>query len=200
MQPKIHIPILILMILLFLPRDIQAQWAGFAAGVAQEIAPQNASPLLINPSDRTIIVARPEASRIFPFQSKSAAAEVLSRKPVTSVLLPRIKNVIGYEGSVINPLAWRYTNDFVIVNANSNPRLGKRDVSRKPHSYGSGFKVGTKQAESISHTTVVVGSSRDDVIRILGRPNITIINAHGETLIFKQSTVIIQNGIVEIVH
>ena len=46
----------------------------------------------------------------------------------------------------------------------------------------------------------LVGVTRADVIRQFGRPNVTIINSSGETLIFGGTTVIIQNGQVAIVQ
>ncbi len=46
----------------------------------------------------------------------------------------------------------------------------------------------------------LVGFTRADVIRQFGRPNVTIINSSGETLIFGGTTVIIQNGQVAIMQ
>ena len=199
MKAKIQLPVLTLSLLVFVPQDIRAQWAGFAAGIAQEIAPQSTLPLHIDPADRTIVVATPEAGFILPLRTRTAITTLVSRNQVTSVPLPRFKNTIGYGNLLINPLARRYANGFVMVHTNSR-RLDQGEVGQIKHIYGSGIKVETIQTAPISHTKVVVGTSRSDVIRILGRPNVTIINAHGETMIFKGSTVIIQNGLVEVVH
>ena len=57
-------------------------------------------------------------------------------------------------------------------------------------------------APSVTHSGgIVVGMPRADVIRMLGRPSATVYRSSGrETLLFSNTTIIIQNGVVAVVQ
>ena len=199
MKTKITLAILAVTVVVVLPTTAEAQRAGFVVGLAPGSVPQSISPHLTGPVVQPFITA-PPFGIVMPHRHHVPRGRLFQRGQVIFVGPPAVKIAPGFDrsvGSIVSP----YVSVVTPLGAGVFPR-------QRPGYFG-GTQIVQPGRSSVfvnrlgrdnRNAGVITGLPRADVLRRFGRPNVTIFNIQGETLIFGNTTIIIQNGVVAFVQ
>ena len=199
MKIKTTLAILAVTVVVVLPTTAEAQRAGFVVGLAPGSVPQAIAPRLTGPVVQPFITAPP-----FGFVTRPGhrlpRAQPFPQGQVIFIGPPALKIAPGFNRSV-GPIVSPYVSVVTPRGAGVFPR-------QRPGHFGGIQIVGPGRSSVVvnrpgrgnRNAGVITGLPRADVLQRFGRPNVTIFNIQGETLIFGDTTIIIQNGVVAFVQ
>jgi hypothetical protein len=206
--------LLTLALLIALPAPLAAQRIGFIVGVGgYPNAIASRTTHIVQPS-----VVPPVGNFIVPRPHRVPTAQVIQRgsgvifiapgnvkiapgnerrPPAHFNALPRVHYPIDYTGVTPRPRGRRGGVQVV------DPGYGGVVYGRGQGRRGSNVVVIDNYGRGATGVSpIVVGTPRADVIQYYGRPRVTILDGHSETLVFGGGTtiIIIRNGIVAVVQ
>ena len=198
MKTKITLAILAVAVVVVLPATAEAQRAGFVVGLAPGSLHQSISPHLNGPVVLPFVTAPPFGG-VIPPRHRVPHGRLFPRGQVIFIGPPAVKIAPGFDRSV-GPVVPPYVSVVTPRGAGVFPRP-------RPGHFG-GTQIVQHGRSSVfvnrpprgNRAGVITGLPRGDVLQRFGRPNVTIFNAQGETLIFGNTTIIIQNGVVAFVQ
>ena len=199
MKTKITLAILAVTVLVALPTTAEAQRAGFVVGLAPGSVAQSISPHLTGPVVQPFITAPPFGVVMQP-RHHVPRGRPFQRGQVIFVGPPAVKIAPGFDrsvGTIVSPYVSVVTPRGAGVFPRQRPgHFGGIQIVQP----GRSSVVVNRAGRGNRNAGVITGLPRADVLRRFGRPNVTIFNIQGETLIFGNTTIIIQNGVVAFVQ
>jgi hypothetical protein len=206
MKTKITLAILALTVVVVLSPTAEAQRAGFVVGLGPGAVHQSISPHLVGPVVQPFVSAPPFGG-VIPPRHHVPRGQVFHQGQVIFIGPPTVKYGPGFDRSV-GPIVAPYVSVVTPRGSGVFPR-GAGVFPRRRRGRFGGTRivqpgvpsvVVNRPGRGIRNAGTVTGLPRADVLRRFGRPNVTVYNAQGETLIFGHTTIIIQNGVVAFVQ
>jgi hypothetical protein len=199
MKTKITLAILALTVVVVLSPTAEAQRAGFVVGLGPGAVHQSISPHLVGPVVQPFVSAPPFGG-VIPPRHHVPRGQVIQQGQIIFIGPPTVKYGPGFDRSV-GPIVAPYVSVVTPRGSGVFPRRRRgRFGGTRIVQPGVPSVVVNRPGRGIRNAGTVTGLPRADVLRRFGRPNVTVYNAQGETLIFGHTTIIIQNGVVAFVQ
>jgi hypothetical protein len=199
MKTKITLAILALTVVVVLSPTAEAQRAGFVVGLGPGAVHQSISPHLVGPVVQPFVSAPPFGG-VIPPRHHVPRGQVIQQGQIIFIGPPTVKYGPGVNRSV-GPIVAPYVSVVTPRGSGVFPRRRRgRFGGTRIVQPGVPSVVVNRPGRGIRNAGTVTGLPRADVLRRFGRPNVTVYNAQGETLIFGHTTIIIQNGVVAFVQ
>jgi hypothetical protein len=199
MKTKITLAILAVTVVVVLPLTAEAQRGGFVVGLGPGAVHQSISPHLVGPVVQPFVSAPPFGG-VIPPRHHVPRGQVFHQGQVIFIGPPTVKYGPGFDRSV-GPIVAPYVSVVTPRGSGVFPRRRRgRFGGTRIVQPGVPSVVVNRPGRGIRNAGTITGLPRADVLRRFGRPNVTVYNAQGETLIFGHTTIIIQNGVVAFVQ